>query len=180
MLLAHAFSTSGPWAWVVYVGIGLCAFGAARLAGMLRWMPEKAAGALIVAGVVVAAVAGTLHPEAPDPNTRPTSPGKVTIETPTSGTKLESSQADVSVRLTDFELAPLGALGQPRAGFGHLHVTVDGQLQPQTESTTFTVCVPSGPHTIAAVLVAEDHFGFRNEADLTDTVAVEGASDARC
>lgn len=179
-MLAHAFSTSGPWAWVVYVGIGLCALGAARLAGMLRRMPEKAAGALIVVGVIVAAAAGTLHPEAPDPATRPVSPGKVAIETPAPGATLESSSAEVSVQLSDFELVPLGAVGKPRAGVGHLHVTVDGKLQPQMEGTTFTVCVPSGPHSITAVLVAEDHFGFQNEADLTATVDVEGSPGARC
>lgn len=92
MLLAHAFSTSGPWAWVVYVGIGLCALGAARLAGFLKRLPERAAGVLIVVGVVVAAVSGTLHPEPPDPNTRPVTPGKVEIESPAAGAQLETSQ----------------------------------------------------------------------------------------
>lgn len=183
LVIAHAFSTTGPWAWVVYVGIGLCTVGAARLAGFFRRVPERLGGILIVAGVAVAALAGTLHPEepeAPDPNTRPISSGKVAIAAPRAGAVLDPAQVSVTVDVSDFELVPLGAVAPPRSGYGHLHVTVDGQVQPQMEGTTFPVCVPSGSHTIAAFLVAEDHFGFRNEADLTATVAVEGAPSNRC
>lgn len=180
MFLAHSFSTTGPWAWVVYVGIGLCALGAARLAGFIKKMPERVGGGLIVVGVAVAAIAGTLHPEPPDPNTRPTSPGSVTVESPTDGTRLESARTTVNVRVRDFELVPLGAAGSPRPGFGHLHLMVDGQIQPQMEGTSFEVCIPPGAHTIAAVLTAEDHFGFRNETDLTSAVQVEGAPGASC
>lgn len=179
-VIAHAFSTTGPWAWVVYVGIGLCTLGAARLAGFLKRVPERLGGVLIVAGIVVAAIAGTLHPEEPDPSTRPVSSGKVAITTPAAGALVDPAQVTVEVEVSDFELVPLGAVGQPRSGYGHLHVTVDGQVQPQMEGTAFPVCVPSGPHTIAAFVVAEDHFGFKNEADLTATVQVEGAPTNRC
>lgn len=180
LLLAHAFSTSGPWAWVVYVGIGLCTLGAARLAGYYKRVPERVAGILIVVGIALAAVAGTVHPEEPDPSTRPVSSGKVTIAAPAAGSVIDPAQVTVEVEVADFELVALGAVGQPRPGYGHLHVTVDGQVQPQMEGTAFPVCVPSGPHTIAAFVVAEDHFGFMNEGELTDTVQVEGAPGNRC
>lgn len=152
MVVAHAFSTTGPWAWVVYVGVGICALGAARMAGMVHKVPEKAGGALIVVGILVAVLAGTLHPEAPDPSTRPDSPGRVTIETPASGSTLDTALADVQIGVTGFELAPLGASGGPRPGVGHLHVTVDGRLQPQMEGTSFPVCVPSGPQDRKSVV----------------------------
>jgi len=178
--LAHAIQTTGPYAIFVYGGVALCALGAARLAGFLTRIPDRAGGILIVVGVVVAVVGGSLHPEPPNPSTRPDSPGSIAVASPATGATLPEPEVTLQVSVKDFEVLPLSDASQPRPGYGHLHVLRDGLVLDQGGSTETSICVPEGTHTLSAVLVAEDHFGFRNEADLTASVTVEGAPGARC
>jgi hypothetical protein len=179
--VAHAFNTTGPRSWVLWAGLACLLLGATRIAGVARGrVPEWTGVVAIVVGVVLAAV-GNTHDEPPDPSSRPVTTGSVTITSPSDGTSVAGGDTKVAVELEDFELTD-SAEARARSGFGHLHLTIDGLVQVMPDEIPvdgFVVCVSEGDHEIGVVLVAEDHFGFRNEADVADVVSVT-AEGGKC
>lgn len=172
--LAHAFNAAGPMAWLLWLGVAVLLAGAARLAGVAKHrIPERAGIAAIIVGLVLA-VLGNSHEETPDSASRPVTQGSVRILDPGDGASVPGGETLVEVEVTDFVLVPSMA-DSARSGYGHLHIAVDGvdvSMPEALPSEGIPVCLVEGNHTITAGLVAEDHSGFRNESEVTDTVRV--------
>lgn len=182
-LLAHIAPSSPLGTVLTWVGLVCCAAAALRFAGVgAGRVPEKAAVVLVVAGLATVSAGVVVGDGTPDPSTRPSSTGTVRIVTPEDGAALSTDEVAMEVDVRDFSLVPVvaGASGAD-PDRGHLHVTVDGRVvQMPGDASTVEVCVPEGEHTIAVVLVAEDHYGYANERDVSDAVTVTGRTGAVC
>ena len=182
-LLAHIAPSSPLGTVLTWVGLACCAGAALRFAGVgTGRVPESAAVVLVVAGIATVVAGVAVGDGTPDPSSRPETTGTVRIVAPADGTTLRSDTVALQVDVRDFTLVPLvGGPGTADSTRGHLHVTVDGQVvQMPGDAAAVDVCVPEGEHTIAVVLVAEDHYGYANEPDATDVVTVNGRAGAVC
>lgn len=174
--LAHSFNASGPRSWLLWLGLGLLLLGALRIAGVGRRRVPEWIGIVAVLVGVAAAVVGNRHEEPVRPaGPRPVTTGSVRIVDPVEGQTIPGGDTRLRVEVEDFELVEQGVSDSARSGFGHMHITLDGVLAPMPPTVQpegIRVCVPEGDHTLAVVLVAEDHFGFANESEVSDRIEV--------
>ncbi|GEM_PF-1847350 len=161
-------------------GIALCTFGVTRLAGAFSRLPERVGGISLVGGVVLFLFALPHPHEMSRERSELVSPGSVEVFFPVDGTRLSTSVIEIDTQVKDFVVIDDLSVQDARPGYGHMHVLIDNLLVQMPGTRVAPVCISPGDHTLQVVLVAEDHFGFANEADLSDTVEVIGAPDGSC
>jgi hypothetical protein len=79
----------------------------------------------------------------------------VRILSPASAAQIEGDTISVSLEVRDFTLAALGSSNKPREG--HIHVTLNSQLQMTDKTTVTFQGVAPGTHQLEAELVNNDH-----------------------
>ena len=129
----------------------------------------------------------------PTATTRPSSPAKLTIVYPKSGTVIHGSTVHVRVRVTGFTLDARDVGKPARQGFGHLHFSLDGgrydtprysgangaqaarigaqgKYSPSVTPTITYRHVRTGRHTLVVYLANNDHSNTGVQARVTFTV----------
>jgi hypothetical protein len=116
--------------------------------------------------VVVAATAcgGDGHPGGSGPattaGTRPSSPAKISILSPTNGEVIHGAKVSVRLALTGARVVkPTTSNIDPRKG--HIHVALDGSIVSMNYGLKDTISKLSpGTHTLRVEFVASDHLPF--------------------
>jgi hypothetical protein len=141
--------------------LGWIAVARLRGKGFAR-LPKAAGWVAAVASVSCVVLALVLPPNiSPDRPTRPSSPARVAILSPTEGQVFTGDPATVTVRVrvVGGRIVPFTSTRlTPTAG--HVHVLIDGALVAMTTSTTSDVRVDPGSHILVAEFVAADHAPF--------------------
>lgn len=151
-LLAHAASSGGgggggPNLLLMLAGLAAVAAGLGLRARPR--VPQPAAWALLVAGVVVA-VLGMVATTDQRPDVT------LTLLSPDGGA---SVRADQPVRVA-VDVKGGTVARSPTAPGGHLHLSVDGALEQMPYGTTAEVRFPRGTHTLRVEYVDDEHTSY--------------------
>ncbi len=93
-------------------------------------------------------------------STRPASPAKLTIVSPTDGEQIHGSTVHVAVDLTGAKIVQATSTNVVPTE-GHLHVYLDGEIVAMNFGLTDDVPnVTPGPHVLQVEFVASDHLPF--------------------
>jgi hypothetical protein len=93
-------------------------------------------------------------------SSRPASPAKLTIVSPTDGEQIHGSTVHVAVELTGAKIVQATSTNIVPTE-GHLHVYLDGEIVAMNFGLTDDVPnVTPGPHVLQAEFVASDHLPF--------------------
>jgi hypothetical protein len=96
---------------------------------------------------------------AASPSSRPSSTARIAIVEPAPGAVVTGSRLEVKVSLEGARILPT-ATNRLKADEGHLHLTVDGELQSMSYGLEHEVTVAPGDHILQAEFVAGDHAPF--------------------
>jgi hypothetical protein len=98
-------------------------------------------------------------PTPASPSPRPSSTARIAIVEPEAGAVVPAAQLRVKVSLEGARILPT-ATTQLKADEGHLHLTLDGELQSMSYGLEHDVTVSPGDHILQAEFVAGDHAPF--------------------
>jgi hypothetical protein len=113
---------------------------------------------VLVASIAASCSAGGASSAAT--STRPASPAKLTIVSPTDGERINGSTVHVAVELSGAKIVQATSTNVVPTE-GHLHVSLDGEIVAMNFGLTDDVPnVTAGPHVLQVEFVASDHLPF--------------------